>query len=220
MQAIMQTFNDTSSVLSLLKTRKSASAKTMGLTGYGLNKGCTADLVVLTDCLDGPDKGRVSFVRVPPGGNPYWYRWRVAADWLEAHPDVDRVWCVDGTDVQMLHDPFPRMADGVFYVGSEPSTFSGRAGSWLRAHCPWIRQYLDEHPDFVVVNCGLVGGSRADVVDVVGAMAELEAVGGPFDMGAFQWLVHECRPEYVTGPVVHTVLRADDRHGAAWWRHK
>lgn len=176
-------------------------------------------LVVLHDCLDERDSGNTTFVRVPPGGNPYWYRWHLSRDWLDAH-DVDRVWCVDGTDVEMLHDPFRHMHPGTLYVGSEPCNIGGRAGPWLAQHGRSVRGWLADHGNLPVLNLGLVGGDRDIVRAVCAALADREADGDDYEMPAFQRLVHEDWPDHVTGPQVHTVFRAMDRDSPAWWRHK
>lgn len=177
-------------------------------------------LVVLHDCLDEHDGQLTTFVRRPPGGNPYWYRWRLTADYLADHPEIERVWCVDGTDVEMLHDPFPHMQPGALYVGSEPSSLSGPAGPWLRQHGASARKFIDDNPHLGVVNVGIIGGDRATVLDVAERLADLESTGDDYEMGAFQQLIHTEYPDHITGPMVHTVFRAHDRTAAAWWRHK
>lgn len=177
-------------------------------------------LVVLNDCLDEPDDDGATFVRVDPGGNPYWYRWQLAALWLQNHPEVRRVWCVDGTDVEMLHDPFPHMQRGVLYVGSEPSLIGGSAGPWLRQHGHSAVPFLNANPGLPVVNVGIVGGDRADVLAVADSLAERAVCGDDYEMGAFQELVYTRWPDHVTGPLVHTRFRAHDCDSPAWWRHK
>ena len=177
-------------------------------------------LVVLTDCLDEPDDPGATFVRVDPGGNPYFYRWRLADYWLGNHPEVQRAWCVDGTDVEMLNDPFPHMTPGTVYVGSEPSLIGGRAGPWLKQHGRSAVAFLNEHGNLPVVNVGIIGGDRADVGAIAHALAEREALGDDYEMGTFQQLIYTDYPDHVTGPQVHTVFRANDRSAPAWWRHK
>lgn len=177
-------------------------------------------LVVLTDCLGPMSADGITYERVPPGGNPYFYRHRLTADYLEAHPGIERVWCVDGTDVEMLNDPFPHMTPGTVYVGSEPSVIGGRAGPWLNQHGRSAVHWMAEHGDRVVVNVGLIGGDRADVQAMTAELAAREALGDDYEMGTFQQLIHTDYPDHVTGPLVHTVFRALDRDSPAWWRHK
>lgn len=177
-------------------------------------------LVVLTDCLGPMSADGITYERVPPGGNPYFYRHRLTADWLANHPEVARVWCVDGTDVEMLNDPFPHMAPGVLYVGSEPSLIGGRAGPWLTQHGRSAAGWLHAHAGLPVVNVGLIGGDRATVHAVTAELAAREALGDDYEMGTFQQLIYTDYPDHVTGPQVHTVFRANDRTADSWWRHK
>ncbi len=178
-------------------------------------------LVVLHDCLDEPDDDLTTFARVPVGSNPYFYRWRVTAWWLEAHPEVERVWCVDGTDVEMLNDPFPHMEPGRFYVGSEEKTYRHPdTGPWLRQHCPSVVPLLDQHPDQRILNVGTFGGDRGDVLEVARALADAEGDGDDWELGVFQSLMLTRFPDHVTGPPVHTRFLAGERVSDCWWRHK
>jgi hypothetical protein len=178
-------------------------------------------MVILTDCLDMPDDGGTTWVKVPPGGNPYFYRWTLTADYLDAHPEIQRVWTVDGTDVEMMHDPFPHMEPGALYVGSELATLGGTAtADWLRKHCPSIREWQHRNGRLTVVNVGVIGGDRATVADVARKLSDAEADGDDWEMGAFQRIVYTDYPEHITGPMVHTVLRRLERDKPAWWRHK
>jgi hypothetical protein len=178
-------------------------------------------LVVLHDCLGEHDDDLTTFVAVPPGGNPYYHRWTVTAKWLTEHPEVQRVWCVDGTDVEMLHDPFPHMAPGVVYCGSDPTSLSGTPeAAWLSKHCRSTRAWQEKHKTLTMLNVGMIGGDRATVLDIATQLAASAADGDDWEMGTFQRLMYEQYPDHVTGPMVHTVLRRMDRDSPAWWRHK
>jgi hypothetical protein len=77
----------------------------------------------------------------------------------------DYVLMTDISDVTFLRDPFPYMRDDVVFVGAE----SGTAGDsrWARRRFPlayasypfWDRRLL---------NCGILGGSRATCLEVLG----------------------------------------------------
>lgn len=171
--------------------------------------------VVLHDELDAPHRDGVTFVEVPAGGNPYFHRWRVIADYL-ATADHGRVWCVDGTDVEMLHNPFPEMGDGV-YCGSEPHQVGCQ---WMRSVHPGSLNWIRRHAGLPLVNAGILGGPAATVQRIAAAIFDLHHPDDGTDMAAFNRTVHEW-PEVVdTGPRVHSVFKAFDRSAAAWWRHK
>lgn len=179
-------------------------------------------LVVVHDGLADRDGGLTTFTRVPPGGNPYWTRWVHYRDWLARHPEVRWAWCVDGTDTEMLHDPFGHMQAGRLYVGSERETLgSPGGGAWLaRGATPAVCDWLAAHPDLPILNMGLLGGDRATLLECCEALAA-RAGESDWEIGAFQQVAREqFADRLVTGPLVHSVFKADDRGASAWWRHK
>lgn len=183
-------------------------------------------LIVLHDCLDEPDDELTTFVRVPKGGNPYWHRWRVIEAYLQRHADELRfVWCVDGTDVEMLNDPFPHMEFGDIYVGSEDAQLGtppdGGTPTWLRGHCPSFTAWFAANPDEHVLNVGTVGSSCHWVMLLASLLEGREFDGDDYEMGAFNWLMRTTfASRLVTGHPVHSKFLANDRRSSAWWRHK
>lgn len=179
-------------------------------------------LVVLHDELAEPDAAGTTFARVPPGGNPYWVRWAHYAEYMANHPEIAWAWCVDGTDTQMLNDPFGRMRPGILYVGSEERTIDHpKSGKWLRRGATDdVRAWLDEHPKLPVLNMGVLGGDRATVMEVAATLAE-RAGESDWEIGAFQQIGYEqFAGRLVTGPMVHTPFLGNVTESFAWWRHK
>lgn len=185
-------------------------------------------LVVLHDCLAADDDAQTTFVRCDPGGNPYWRRWELVVELL-LRPDVfdvvRKVWCVDGTDVEMLADPFPHTEMGRLYVGSEDAYLGqpvdGGTPTWLRNHCPSVARWLERHADLPVLNVGTVGGSVCDVLELAIAISDHEPWGDDYEMGVFNLLVRErWAGRFVTGHPVHTPFLRNERTPGAWWRHK
>lgn len=179
-------------------------------------------LVVLHDCLTRHNAALTTFCRVVPGGNPYFHRWQVIADWLDDHDDIDRVWCVDATDVVMLNDPFPQMQRDVLYSGSEPRRLGGsdEHNAWLRDNHPNYAAFCDAHTEQLFMNPGILGGD-AELVGQVSRMLANSICGDMTDMGAWQQIAHRFTDQLVTGYPVHTEYRAQikvDPH--AWWAHK
>lgn len=178
-------------------------------------------LIVLHDCLDETDDAVTTYVRVPPGGNPYFYRWTATADYLDAHPDIERVWCVDGTDTEMLNDPFPHMQFRCWYVGSEPHRFNdSTVGAWLTGSCPSAAEFIWANPTNIVLNMGILGGDARRVRDIARTLGSREGSGDQWEMGTFQVLAYTDHPDFITGPTVHSLFKANERDSAAWWRHK
>ena len=186
-------------------------------------------LVVLHDCLDDADDELTTFVRCPPGGNPYWRRWWLTYQWLHLHAiHVDRAWCVDGTDARMLNDPFPHMAPagfpGVLMVGSEDKYFGDGSDTdqWLHHHCPSMTAFFDRHEGDQVLNVGLVGGTVDDIAVLALKLAACELSGDDYEMGAFNAVVRGVSaPPFVTGAPVHTpFLSWATSDPECWWAHK
>src|SRR5690606_25175834 len=102
-----------------------------------------ARLVVLHDELDNPRLAGAEFVKVPSGINPYFQRWVAVYQYLRQHPEIGRVWCVDGTDVEMLNPPWEEMEPGTVYTGYAPSVL---ANDWIVKNHPNKRgQRSEEH---------------------------------------------------------------------------
>lgn len=178
-------------------------------------------LVMLHDCLTNTASLTTTYVRVAPGGNPYFHRWQVIADWLDT-ANVDRVWCVDATDVVMLHDPFPHMQPGVLYSGSEPRRLGNgdEHNAWLRGNHPAYAEFCDAHPELLYMNPGILGGSATDVAWAARQLADAQVPGELTDMGAWQQIAHMF-DRLQTGHPVHTEYRAyDHTDPTAWWAHK
>lgn len=167
------------------------------------------DLHVLADCPLRIDDPHVTVHRVPPGGNPYFYRWKVIADHLET---VDEwVWCVDATDTELLEPPAPTM--DVLHIGSEPLPVGC---SWMRATNPRFSRWIDENADRPLLNPGITGGPARTVRWFARRVASEEGLDMT-DMGAANF--HAYHLPHVTDIPVHTLYRANETSGA-WWRHK
>lgn len=180
-------------------------------------------VAVIHDELDEPDRDTVTFHRITPDVQVYFQRWLAYADHL-ARSDAERVWCVDGTDVEMLRPPWDDMQPGVLYLGSEPGPVANR---WLYELHPSARRFVADHQQHTLMNAGLVGGDRATVADFLDDLASrfdvaLEA-GDQTDMGVFNMTAWSRRwaARTVTGEIVHTQFRANEQTNRfAWWRHK
>jgi hypothetical protein len=95
--------------------------------------------------------------------NVYFRRWLHIWQHLRDHPEYRFVWCTDGTDVEMLRSPWEEMQPGKVYVGSEPKTY---ADTWAKQNHPEriYQEFIAAHSNDVMLNAGLLGGTRADVM--------------------------------------------------------
>nr|DAG79581.1 MAG TPA: putative glycosyltransferase [Caudoviricetes sp.] len=192
-----------------------------------------AKAVVLADELTTAPEG-VSLQSVPVlNMSPYFARWLHIYQHLRAHPEYRLVWCTDGTDVEMLREPWTEMEPGKIYVGSEHKTY---AEEWMKAnhHGKAYSEFLEQYRNDQLLNAGLLGGSREDVMDFAHRIIrqhylieshrfwKMESAPETLvDMGAFGMAAKSFGDRIVTGPLVHTIFKTDGfGKEAAWWKHK
>ncbi len=189
--------------------------------------------VVLADELtDVP--GDSVLVPVPPVSmNPYFRRWLHIYQYLRDHPEIRNVFCTDGTDVVMQVEPWSHLEPGKIYVGSELKLVG----------CPWmvenhpaqrIQDFIRANADRQLLNAGILGGSREDVMSFAHWMVRehndvtcdrfwgRDAPGVEVgDMATFNQVAYtHFADRLVTGPRVHTVFKAHETNDFSWVRHK
>jgi glycosyltransferase involved in cell wall biosynthesis len=167
----------------------------------------------------------VELVMVETSLNPYFQRWVSIWSYLRDHPEIRNVFCVDATDVEMLRNPFPEMEQGKLYVGSETvQTWN----NWmvLNHRVPFIQNFLRQAARLALLNPGVIGGSRNDVMELLRTMNKIyfdeKFNVGQFDMGLFNYVVRTFFVgKFETGPKVHTKFKMFEKFNqVAWWKHK
>lgn len=192
-----------------------------------------AKAVVLSDELnDSPDGAQL--VKVPcVSMSPYFARWLHIYQHLREHPEYGFVWCTDGTDVEMLREPWSEMEPGKIYVGSEHKTYDDQ---WMKAnhHGKTYSDFIEQHRNEPLLNAGLLGGSREDVMEFAHRIIRKhylieshrfwkieKAPETKVDMGAFGMVAKSFGDKVVTGPKVHTIFKSEGiGKELAWWKHK
>ncbi len=176
--------------------------------------------IVLADELKESPTG-ADLVEVPlVDMSPYFARWL-------------HIWCTDGTDVEMLREPWAEMEPGKIYVGSEHKTY---ADEWMKAnhHGKAYSDFIQQYRDEPLLNAGLLGGSREDVMEFAHRIIrqhylieshrfwKMETAPATLvDMGAFGMAAKSFGDRIVTGPRIHTVFKTDGfGKESAWWKHK
>jgi len=190
--------------------------------------------VVLADNLNKPPEGAV-LAKVPAAKeSPYFLRWLHIYRWLRDNPQVQWIWTTDGTDVEMLREPWTDMEKGKLYVGSEPSVLSNE---WMLKNHPaaYLQDFMKANASLPLLNGGLVGGDRETVMQFVHDMnadwyalkrkrftGEEKAGSEIGDMATFNYVIRtRWNDQIITGPQVHTVFKSNGiGHDCAWWRHK
>lgn len=192
-----------------------------------------AEAVILADEFEYSPPGQLT-VKVPNVAmNVYFRRWLHIYQYLRDHPEYRFVWCTDGTDVEMLREPWAEMETGRLYVGSEPKTY---ADAWAATNHPErpYAEFIAAHRNDLMLNAGLLGGTREDVMAYAHAIIRIwyrtesnrfwgKEKGKPCvgDMIAFGIVGYQQRDKLVTGPRIHTVFKTNGTGKEfAWWQHK
>lgn len=173
--------------------------------------------------IDGPEFIHVDQV---PGANAYWRRWHEFSAYLRTRTDVEFAVGIDGTDTEMLTDPFPHMQPGKVYVGSETCSFGSpivkNEGSWLRVVGPMFIDWYERNEEKTVLNAGLMAADASTFQKFTHDWFMFEDLGATNDMPSFSYLLYgqEWRDHVVTGYPVHTRFDAWEYVPGAWFRHK
>jgi len=183
-------------------------------------------LVILHNCFKEKDTEDVTHVFINQALNPYFQRWLSVWEYLRENPDIDQVFAVDATDVEVLKNPFDQriIEHGKLYCGDEPQIVG----------CYWITQLVTKSQDMldllmedreeVLMNCGVVGGKREMLMslcrDMYASIMETYQEE-TIDMPIFNFLIYQkYRDQVVHGRGVTSVFKAYEEESPAWFKHK
>lgn len=192
-------------------------------------------LIVLTDCFKSEKESSVEYVEVETSlNNVYFQRWVSYYQYLLQNKDkINRVFIVDGTDVQMLNNPFSSMEAGKLYVGDEAE----KTGcEWLEKYHPhkMIQDFIKQNENKVLLNAGLIGGDIGVIIPFINKFLAFyfQSVSdsyfykdrpdaGVFDMGLFNYIARtHFADQVVHGTQVNTVFKAEKPNCVSWFKHK
>lgn len=184
--------------------------------------------VVLNDCFAYFHSRSAKFIRVVnPAINPYFQRWFSIYDYLIKHPQIEQVFCVDATDVEMQLNPFMEMQKGYLYVGDESGNKINNI--WLKKNHTFQGSdfFYNKYSGKPLLNAGIVGGFRDDVLNFCKQMMALYiATGGGHqqltDMAAMNVVCHEIigYDKIKHGPRINTRFKANERNTTSYFKHK
>ena len=126
-------------------------------------------LIVLNN-IEQRTEGLTEYVLTGTSTDPYKNRFLKALHYLLQHPEIDNVWITDSGDVTMLNNPFPDMQPGKIYVGSETTNKLDCQWMLFNTTNQYYTQWLHRNAGKTLLNCGLLGGSRQDVIDYLTKM--------------------------------------------------
>lgn len=186
-------------------------------------------LIVLHDCFDLPNTENVEYVKVKTEHNPYFQRWISIEDYLLKN-DYDHVFCIDGTDVEIIQSPFKSDLRNRLFLGDE--RMSKVDNKWFReTQNPFIKmdgykEFLQEYASRTLLNAGIVGGEKDTVKEFLIALNKLYFDNkdnvSPTDMPFFNFAAYTIFGDKIShGAKVNTVFKAYDlKTKDTWFRHK
>lgn len=182
-------------------------------------------LSVLHDCFDITNR-YTRFIRVAElPMNPYFRRWSAILNYLQDNPHIDQLFCVDATDVEVQINPFPHIEKGFLYVGDEPSRVNNQ---WLiKHHTHRVFETLYVKFDkFPLLNAGIVGGYRDDVIRFCSLMMDMYRKYGNAlgltDMATMNYICYVVLglTKVRRGPRINTEFKSFKSNNTSWFKHK
>lgn len=178
--------------------------------------------IVLNDCFEPGLHDGMQFVTAHIEDSPYFGRWLAQHNYLMDHPEIKNAYFVDATDVVMLHDPFYDMQKGLIYVGDE---FDVVGNQWLLDNSGGhVNEWVQLNKDVLLLNCGVVGGSRRDLIEICRRILTARDALDPeatVEMPIFNMVMRTCyNNRIVRGRQVTTVFKMYETKSEAWFKHK
>lgn len=190
-------------------------------------------LIILHDSLtDLPNIDNVEFIKVETMLSPYWERWVQYNKYLIDHPQVDNVFIVDATDVEMQINPFRQILPNKIYVGYEWETLGC---AYMKKHHPakFIQEFIKRNANLQLLNAGTLGGNRKQVIPFIRKMIDVYTANrhnvnfgkdqsvGNGDMGVFNYVGRlYFGNKIVYGKQVNTRFKGYERNKYSWFKHK
>jgi glycosyltransferase involved in cell wall biosynthesis len=168
------------------------------------------------------DCGHYEFT-TPKHSNPYLAKWIAFKEYLEANPQYDNVFCVDGTDVEVMHNPFYYIVPNKIYCGDENSILDN---AWLKNYHPYFIHFIKRYRSMTLLNAGVLGGSRKIVLEFLTEMVRLINTildCGMTDMALFNYVLRTTFINRIeSGRKVTTVFKSFDKENRlkSWFKHK
>lgn len=191
------------------------------------------DIIVLNDCWgDFHEDSGVMYIPTESVMNPYIQRWISLLRFLK-ETDYSKVFITDATDVIMLNNPFEKIKDNYIYVGDEESKLDNK---WLKDkhRAPVILETIEKNKSNKLLNAGLVGGYREQVIKFISKMLSNyqdiqsdahfrnQEDSGLSDMGIFNYTCYNNFKDKIKhGRIVNTPFKSyKTKSIVSWFAHK
>ena len=175
------------------------------------------ELIIFTNIKD----AKYPFKTVPSDINPYFQRWLSYYQFLRDNPDIDNVFCVDATDVELNINPFNYIDQNKIYCGDEESVLGSR---WILNYSSTLINYISANRTKRLLNAGVVGGSRENIMqishDIIREYFDSKNQL-PNDMPAFNKVLYSKYGDKIKyGREVTNRFKSFDKTGRSWFFHK
>jgi hypothetical protein len=164
----------------------------------------------------------------------YLMRMQWAFEFIQQHPEIERVVLTDAGDVEMLHEPFDEIVDGQLYMADEPIYLSSAPLVLTNGNPTFMQDFFRQNGHFQVVNPGVIAGSRAVILEFLGYIVKLMTdqevqvmLGktsngiGRLEMAIVNYVARRYfNDRLVHGRQVSTIFFERQPQSSAWFRHK
>lgn len=196
-----------------------------------LDNGCKIKL--FHNCFHNPPQLEdLEWIKVDPDKKfmPNVARWLHYKEYLENFTEIDKIFCVDSTDVIMLRSPFEEMEDNLLYVGNECDMKV--QNGWMEKNqekylqIEDYRKIIKINKDKTLINCGLVGADINTFKRYLNALCDNHEkysvnIGRSTDMAIFNYTVWKSFPSIIySGEKVNTRFKYNEINETSWWKHK
>ena len=180
---------------------------------------------------------KIKWVRVNSSGlNMVDIRWTLYHQLIESMPLVKKVFCLDISDVIILKNPFELMDPDKVYCGDEECL--NKDNFWMMERFNWMKHpevtdHMHEYVNNKVLNCGIVGGNRENMLEITNKMGtvlkESNIQNTTVDMAAINAILYRYyNNKLVHGHPLNTKYRGgafpfrgqDNGKDTAWIQHK
>lgn len=187
-----------------------------------LKNSVTFPLVIFTDCLDKKNTKKIKNIPHNCKRSPYFERWFAYYSYLSDNEDIEKVFCVDATDVKMVQNPFKHMTDRL-YVGDEDQ-YLGTEWMLNNHPEPFLKDFLRANRRKKLLNGGLVGGDRQTMLSFLESFIDYTIRYkdlGITDMGLLNYLFYTKFKGKVThGFPINSEFKKYETRSDVWFLHK
>lgn len=169
--------------------------------------------IILHDCFDDNDE---TFVQMETSVNPiHQCKISVYEYLLDNYSNIDNVFVVDSTDVELINPIDWDLVSKKLVVGDENKELRCK---WMLKH---HKDKFKDHKDKILLNSGIIGGNIDTVMEVHRRMIDLLPSTDAGDMAIFNRVCYDYFKEdlFYSRQVV-TPFKEYEYNGFSWFKHK